>query len=73
MLEDPYFKSNVRCMNEVMAHEFFHLSGLVHGYGTTDPEVAINCPHHMAELVFDLATGQTEGCSRPPLDDLRPL
>lgn len=73
VIEDPFFRSNVRCQHEVMAHEFFHLSGLVHAYGTTDPDEAINCPHHMAELVFDLATGETEGCSRPPLDDLVPL
>lgn len=73
VIEDPFFGSNVRCMNEVMAHEFFHLSGLVHAYGTTDPAEAVNCPHHLAELVFELATGETEGCSRPPLDDLTPL
>jgi len=73
VIEDPFFKSNVRCMREVMAHEFFHLSGLVHAYGTTDPEEAINCSHHLAELVFDLATGETGGCSRPPVDDVTPL
>ena len=73
VFEDPFFKSNVRCMREVMAHEFFHLSGLVHAYGTTDPEKAINCPHHLAELVFDLATGETGGCSRPPVDDVTPI
>jgi len=72
-IEDPFFKSNVRCMREVMAHEFFHLSGLVHAYGTTDPEAAINCPHHLAELVFDLARQDTGGCSRPPVDDITPL
>lgn len=73
VIEDPFFGANVRCMREVMAHEFFHLSGLVHAYDTKDPDEAINCPHHMAELVFDVATGETEGCSRPPLDDLVPL
>jgi outer membrane protein OmpA-like peptidoglycan-associated protein len=70
-IEDPFFGSSVACRREVMAHEFFHLSGLRHHYGTTKTAEALDCPHHMAELVFEIATGETEGCSKPPNDDVR--
>ncbi|WP_020586089.1 eCIS core domain-containing protein [Desulfobacter curvatus] len=67
IIEDRFFGESPECQRELIAHEFFHLSGLVHAYGTTNRELAINCPHHMAELVFDIATGVTERCGKPPI------
>jgi hypothetical protein len=57
--------SNDQCRKEVITHEYFHLGaiGLQHHYDASTTEDALNCPHHMAELVFDIATGCVGGCS----------
>jgi hypothetical protein len=73
VIEDPFFTTNPQCRWEVVAHEFFHLSGLEHFYSTTNPSEAIRCAHHVTELVFDIATGETLGCSKPPTICIIPL
>jgi hypothetical protein len=35
----------------------------VHYYGTTSTQEALACPHHLSELVFDIALGEVGGCS----------
>jgi len=58
----PFFNTNPDCRHEVITHEYFHFLGLDHYYSTTLTEEALKCAHHMAELVFDVATGCTLGC-----------
>jgi hypothetical protein len=51
------------CRREVITHEYFHfIVGLQHHYGTTSTLEAMQCPHHLAELVFDIALGEVGGC-----------
>lgn len=51
------------CRREVITHEYFHyVVGLQHFYGTSDTLEALRCPHHLAELVFDIALGEVGGC-----------
>ncbi len=60
-----YFKDNSDCQREVIVHEYFHyIVGPDHFYSTTQTDEAMKCPHHLSELVFDLATGCTLGCSK---------
>lgn len=59
----PFFDADFTCQREVITHEYFHfVVGLQHFYGTSDPLEAIACPHHLSELVFDIATGEVGGC-----------
>lgn len=58
----PFFNTNSNCRREVITHEYFHFLGLGHFYTTTITSEALQCAHHMAELVFDIATGCTLGC-----------
>jgi len=58
----PFFNTNSNCRREVVTHEYFHFLGLGHFYSTTTTGEALQCAHHMAELVFDIATGCTLGC-----------
>ncbi len=60
----PFFDdADGTCRREVITHEFFHyVVGAQHFYGTTDPQEALQCPHHLAELVFNIATGEVGGC-----------
>ena len=57
-----FFRSNANCQREVLTHEYFHFLGLDHYYDTSDTYEALQCAHHLAEFVFDLATGCTSGC-----------
>ncbi len=51
------------CRREVLLHEYFHyVVGLQHYYSATTTQEALDCPHHLAEFVYDLATGCTLGC-----------
>ena len=61
----PFFEDNSHCQREVVAHEFFHfVVGAQHFYDATTSAEALACPHHLAELVFMIATGEVEGCSK---------
>lgn len=54
-----FFNTNDNCRQEVVAHEFFHfIVGLQHFYSTTNHSEAMQCPHHLARAVFDVALGQ---------------
>jgi hypothetical protein len=56
---------NTNCQREVIVHEYFHhIVGPAHYYATEQTDEAMKCPHHLAELVLDLATGCTGGCTR---------
>lgn len=58
-----FFDADFTCQREVITHEYFHfVVGLQHFYGTNSPLEAIACPHHLSELVFDVATGEVGGC-----------
>lgn len=47
----------------MITQEYFHyLVGLQHFYGTTSTLEALQCPHHLAELVVDIALGEVAGC-----------
>ncbi|KAA2249546.1 hypothetical protein F0L68_39335 [Solihabitans fulvus] len=60
---DPFFNADYTCQREVITHEFFHyVVGAQHHYGTTSTQDALACPHHLAELVFDIAVGEVGGC-----------
>jgi hypothetical protein len=58
-----FFPVNEYCQREVLLHEYFHFLGLGHFYSTSDTAEALQCAHHMAELVYDIATGCIGGCS----------
>jgi hypothetical protein len=59
-----YMGASNNCRREVQVHEYFHfVVGAQHFYTTKDPDEAMRCPHHLAELVSQIATGVTEGCS----------
>jgi CARDB len=56
-----FFGASAMCQREVLTHEYFHfVTGLGHYYDGT--QEATKCPHQLAELVFDIATGCTGGC-----------
>jgi hypothetical protein len=58
-----FFDADFTCQREVITHEYFHfVCGLVHYYGTTSTQEALACPHHLSELVFDIALGEVGGC-----------
>ena len=61
---EPFFEdADETCQREVITHEYFHfVVGAQHHYGTTSTLEALACPHHLAELVFDLALGEVNGC-----------
>jgi hypothetical protein len=51
--------TNNNCRQEVVTHEFFHfIVGAQHFYGTRSHAEAMQCPHHLARAVFDIAIGQ---------------
>ncbi len=59
----PFFEVDDLCRREVITHEFFHfVVGAQHHYDATTTEEAINCPHHLSELVFQIALGEINGC-----------
>jgi hypothetical protein len=61
--KDFFDDADYTCQREVITHEYFHfVCGLVHYYGTTDTQEALACPHHLAELVFDIALGEVNAC-----------
>ncbi len=68
---DPWFDANSQCRAEVLAHEVFHVNGLAkvstdgHHYGAETPAEALDCPHHLTELAFEIATGQALECFKP--------
>ncbi len=70
---DLFFKKHPNCQREVITHEYFHLINLIHHYDATTTKEALECPHHMAELVFDIAKGQTGGCAQKPIDCISPI
>lgn len=58
-----FFDTEFECQREVITHEYFHfVCGLVHYYGTTSTQEALACPHHLSQLVFDIALGEAGGC-----------
>ena len=58
-LGGPFFNANPNCRQEVVTHEFFHfIVGLQHFYSATTNAEAMQCPHHLARAVFDIAVGQ---------------
>lgn len=60
----PFFSSDYTCQREVITHEFFHyVVGLQHHYVTRSTVEAMACPHHLAELVFDISLGEVDGCT----------
>jgi hypothetical protein len=61
---EGYFdEADDTCRREVITHEYFHyVVGLQHFYGTTNTLEALQCPHHLTELVFDIALGEVGGC-----------
>jgi hypothetical protein len=64
----PFFTTRAYGRREVITHEYFH-KVLGTGYHMYDidadseraPQNAIRCPHQLAELVFDIATGCKQG------------
>lgn len=61
---EAFFNTNSRCQREVITHEYFHfIVGAQHHYDATTTAEAIQCPHHLTELVFKIARDQVEGCS----------
>jgi hypothetical protein len=61
--EDFFEEADDTCRREVITHEYFHyVVGLQHFYGTADTLEALQCPHHLTELVFDIALGEVGGC-----------
>ncbi|KQY09276.1 hypothetical protein ASD37_02100 [Mycobacterium sp. Root135] len=61
---EPFFEdADETCQREVITHEYFHfVVGAQHHYGTTSTLEALACPHHLTELVFDIALGEVNGC-----------
>jgi hypothetical protein len=73
--QKPFFDTNNDCRREVIIHEYFHLVvGAGHYYGAKDTAEALQCPHHLAELIAQLYIGvdHAPGCERPIVADLPP-
>lgn len=69
---EVYWGDHPWCQREVLMHEYYHFCGCGHHYSTTKTDEALQCAHHMAELVFDLALGSTSGCGGNPICRLKP-
>lgn len=63
-----FFVTNSACRREVATHEYYHFifGNANHYYGTQDPEEAIKCPDHLAQLTAQLATGCFSNCTAHP-------
>jgi hypothetical protein len=59
-----FFPANSYCQREVLLHEYFHFVGCGHYYDTSTTTEALQCAHHMAEFVYEIATSCVGGCSR---------